>query len=263
MTQLFTRDGKPVAEGTELLPHGKSGVAIRTKVMCGRCMGSGHYSFNLMDGTICYGCNGRKFKVEIVPVYSAEKLAKMDVTKGKAQARKQAQKAVQAAEQKVKADAAREVFMATHGALISRAQAVTGNDFVTDILAKLSDYGKLSDKQVEALTKAVEMSERKAKEVLTRRNGVGIVGNVITETASVVFRTVEPGFAYGTTTVFMILKHEDGTVFSYRGVGELADLNKGDKVKFTAKVKEHRTNSRGEVVTVLLRPKIIELTQAE
>lgn len=27
---------------------------------CGRCGGSGHYSFNLMHGTVCYGCSGRK-----------------------------------------------------------------------------------------------------------------------------------------------------------------------------------------------------------
>lgn len=30
---------------------------FETKV-CGRCGGSGHYSFNLMDGTMCYGCKG-------------------------------------------------------------------------------------------------------------------------------------------------------------------------------------------------------------
>lgn len=26
---------------------------------CSRCGGSGHYSFNLIDGSRCYGCNGR------------------------------------------------------------------------------------------------------------------------------------------------------------------------------------------------------------
>jgi len=25
---------------------------------CSRCGGSGHYSFNTLDGTVCYGCNG-------------------------------------------------------------------------------------------------------------------------------------------------------------------------------------------------------------
>ena len=26
---------------------------------CTRCGGSGHYSFNLRDGTVCYGCGGK------------------------------------------------------------------------------------------------------------------------------------------------------------------------------------------------------------
>lgn len=30
---------------------------FETKV-CGRCGGSGHYSYNLMHGTMCYGCKG-------------------------------------------------------------------------------------------------------------------------------------------------------------------------------------------------------------
>lgn len=29
---------------------------------CSRCGGSGRYSFNLMDGDLCYGCNGTGFK---------------------------------------------------------------------------------------------------------------------------------------------------------------------------------------------------------
>jgi len=32
-------------------------TAINTKV-CTRCHGSGSYSFNLKDGTVCYGCGG-------------------------------------------------------------------------------------------------------------------------------------------------------------------------------------------------------------
>jgi hypothetical protein len=30
------------------------------KKTCGRCGGSGHYSYNQMHGTVCYGCAGRK-----------------------------------------------------------------------------------------------------------------------------------------------------------------------------------------------------------
>lgn len=39
----------------EAMRVGKSGFEIET---CGRCGGSGKYSFNLMDGDRCYGCGG-------------------------------------------------------------------------------------------------------------------------------------------------------------------------------------------------------------
>jgi hypothetical protein len=29
---------------------------------CGRCGGTGQYSFNLMHGSMCYGCQGKKLK---------------------------------------------------------------------------------------------------------------------------------------------------------------------------------------------------------
>lgn len=34
-----------------------------TKVKCGRCGGSGKYSFNLIHGNKCYGCNGTGFQM--------------------------------------------------------------------------------------------------------------------------------------------------------------------------------------------------------
>lgn len=34
-----------------------------TKITCPRCNGSGHFSFNLVKGTVCFGCDGAGFKV--------------------------------------------------------------------------------------------------------------------------------------------------------------------------------------------------------
>lgn len=30
---------------------------------CGRCGGSGHYSYNQIDGTVCFGCSGNKVRL--------------------------------------------------------------------------------------------------------------------------------------------------------------------------------------------------------
>jgi hypothetical protein len=38
----------------------KQGFPIET---CSRCLGTGHYSYNLKDGTICYGCLGNGTQV--------------------------------------------------------------------------------------------------------------------------------------------------------------------------------------------------------
>jgi len=57
-------------------------VTINTKV-CTRCHGSGSYSFNLKDGTVCYGCGGtgkmltapkgqKKIKPTCTSIYKAD-----------------------------------------------------------------------------------------------------------------------------------------------------------------------------------------------
>lgn len=64
MTTTKLTEGNTYQSGrTEMLYNGFV-VAIRQTngvlaEPCKRCGGSGHYSFNLMDGTVCYGCNGR------------------------------------------------------------------------------------------------------------------------------------------------------------------------------------------------------------
>lgn len=56
-----------------------------TKITCTRCGGSGSYSFNLIRGTVCFGCEGSGFVL-----VNAEKHAK-------AQARKAASDAIREA----------------------------------------------------------------------------------------------------------------------------------------------------------------------
>ena len=50
-------------------------MAKLEKRTCSRCGGSGNYSFNLIDGTKCYGCNGAGFVM--VNVKNEERNAKV------------------------------------------------------------------------------------------------------------------------------------------------------------------------------------------
>lgn len=38
-------------------------IALGFKEVCGRCGGTGEYSYNRMYGTICFGCDGQKYNV--------------------------------------------------------------------------------------------------------------------------------------------------------------------------------------------------------
>jgi hypothetical protein len=70
-----------------------NGYAIAVKLtdgrvfdICTRCGGSGHYSFNLMDGTICSGCGGNGLGKETTEADAIKRATNRD----KARARKQA-----------------------------------------------------------------------------------------------------------------------------------------------------------------------------
>ena len=68
-------------EGMEIVKepfeeNGKMYVIVRSK--CPRCGGSGHYSYNQMDGTKCYGCMGSGIKRQQVRWYTDAQRATMD-----------------------------------------------------------------------------------------------------------------------------------------------------------------------------------------
>lgn len=65
---------------------------VRVKGNCPRCGGSGHYSYNQMDGTRCYGCNGSGVQVLKVRWYTDSQRESMD--------RAAEKRAVKAAEKK-------------------------------------------------------------------------------------------------------------------------------------------------------------------
>ena len=63
--EIQVAEGRNMKEPSKLL-----GVATHRCIRllklgkpCGRCGGSGDYSFNLKDGTLCYGCMGYKEKL--------------------------------------------------------------------------------------------------------------------------------------------------------------------------------------------------------
>ena len=68
---------------------------VKVRGNCTRCGGSGHYSYNQMDGTRCYGCNGTGKQTIKVRWYTDSQRASMDkaAEKRKQEAEKKRQEA--------------------------------------------------------------------------------------------------------------------------------------------------------------------------
>lgn len=141
---------------------------------CRRCGGQGEYSFNLMDGTVCYGCSGRGY---------AEQTTMTDEVR-KAKARKRAahrRELKAAAEAEVKARAA-EQWRAAHGEfLASMAEFAGESEFLADLLAK-TEHQPLTERQMDAAAVAIsrEAVRREVKLARQRAGHLGTVGEKIT-----------------------------------------------------------------------------------
>ena len=78
---------------------------VRVKGPCSRCGGSGHYSYNQIDGTMCLACRGRGYEVKEVRWYTDKQREALD----RAAEKRAAAKAVKVEERRVKF-AARNAF---------------------------------------------------------------------------------------------------------------------------------------------------------
>lgn len=69
---------------------------IKIKMPCPRCGATGHYSYNQMDGTRCYGCMGNKFVTKKVRAYTEKEYTRMQAANERARAKREAEKEAKA-----------------------------------------------------------------------------------------------------------------------------------------------------------------------
>ena len=74
----------------------KGKMYIKVKGTCSRCGGSGHYSYNQLDGTRCYGCGGSGIAVQTVRAYTEKEYNRMKASAERARAKKEAEKEAKA-----------------------------------------------------------------------------------------------------------------------------------------------------------------------
>ena len=69
---------------------------IKIKMPCPRCGATGHYSYNPMDGTRCFKCNGSKYIIQEVRAYTEKEYARMQAANERARAKREAEKEAKA-----------------------------------------------------------------------------------------------------------------------------------------------------------------------
>ena len=74
----------------------KGRLYVKVKGTCPRCGGSGHYSYNQVDGTRCYGCNGSGVSIQKVRAYTEKEYNRMQAVNERIRAKREAEKEAKA-----------------------------------------------------------------------------------------------------------------------------------------------------------------------
>lgn len=140
------------------------------KVNCTRCGGSGTYSFNLMHGTVCFGCGGRKYSWQPV-----EQVAKRLRNRAAAAARRETKRANAKAQGLIDGRARLDADPE-----LKAAMAGSKNTFIHSIACRLMLNGTISEKQAASVIKA-RAGERKyeAAKAESAERATGIPVNLL------------------------------------------------------------------------------------
>lgn len=97
MEKFFVADSyKDMEVIGEPFKNEKGRLYVKVKGACPRCGGSGHYSYNQMDGTRCYGCNGSGISIQKVRAYTEKEYTRMQAANERARAKREAEKEAKA-----------------------------------------------------------------------------------------------------------------------------------------------------------------------
>ena len=132
--------------------------------------------------------------------------------------------------------------------------------FMGSMARAIDTFGKLTDKQCEAILKGIDARAAKKAEWASekaaldaKRDFVGVIGQKVTLTLTTVHIVVLESL-YGTNYIF-ICEDADRNVIIYKGKSESIP-NKGETATVVATVKEHGVRD-GDKQTVIQRPKTI------
>lgn len=255
----FERDGKPY---------------VRVKGACPRCGGSGHFSYNQMDGTICYGCMGSGVKIMEVRWYTDAERARMDKS---AETRRATAQAARAARIAYRNGPEANGFGDENGTIL----VLTGNTYnhreelreagcrYNDGLGWYAPAGVSvevpSDCEAKELTWEAVSTDGQIKTILElkalvaemfRKESTSTYQGAVGEKLSVqvkVVRNIKLNGYYGESHMH-IFEDADGNTYVWTTAAKNLDVN--SEISLTGTVKEHKEYD-GVQQTVLTRCKVI------
>ena len=255
---FYTRDGKQHA-GTVFQDQKGKPVAC-VKRACTRCGGAGRSEKWRHTGMVCYDCEGTTVHphnpVREIKLYTAEQIERLNTAQRKAQATRQSKRAAVEAQRQSEADAQRESFLQTHADTFAMAAPyIARSEFIADVVGKAREKTMISDKQREALLKAIERIRRE-DERLERQTFLGQLSQRLRGIEATVVRSLQFGDRWSpfgpTWLTIMRSGHNTLTVKS----GSFRP-REGAALLIDATVKEH-TIFKGTLQTVLTRVKTVQ-----
>lgn len=239
----FTRSGYPIPEDATI-ETGRQGATYATWLgSCRRCGGSGHYSFNLRHGTVCFRCKGaRKEWYRHKRVYTREALDRMDE-------RARIKREEKAKKEAIESDARIAERVARDDTFRRAYEAREEDDFLRSLVMQYGRRG-LTDLQEKCLPGAVERYERKRAEEEERKDLPMLLDGRRELTGEVLGRRVQEG--HWSNTEKMLVRLDDGNKVWGTVPIDLLDVEVGQRVQFTATVE---VSAKDEHFGFFSRPK--------
>ncbi len=252
--------GGGVLDGHVTRVQGRTVHATHTST-CGRCSGRG--GSNGWPGFTCYRCSGSKVEVRSARLYAPHQVEAIAQAKER---RREALRQRHLARVSERRTQVREVLartLAEHAPLfdlIERTRAVTRDAFVADVVAKVHQYGTVSDRQAAFLRKAcgalVELDDQRR----TSRP-VGAVGDRpdLEVTCQRIRATwFDNPATFKQERVYLVTyRDRSGAVFLNKARRE-PDHGEGDVLLLRGTVKAHKEYD-GVTQTVLIRTNVLKL----
>lgn len=280
MEKLFSRDGRAF-KNYRFNDKGQPYVALRQN--CSRCGGAGGAEAWRFTGWTCYRCGGKGDDPSplILKLYTAEKNASLDAAQAKREITREKKRRDMEKLEQLRRDSERAEIISAHRDILARmrphlpgedSDEFNGQQFLAEMEEQISVKARgLSEKQHAAVIRIIERREAEVARLQNVRH-LGEVGERMefTLTLGRVFCDLISEFPHiYSYTVYC--RTDDGCTVIYKGssprtIGHAwADTKhervyrEGIKVRVKATVKRHYTNAKGEPITVINRPKVLEV----